>query len=399
MSKQVIFAIDGLISSRLVTSFVMFRGTQALRPTAVIVAIIALIVSVAVVATPALSVLRGDAHTTVRKNVKNLTPAEKREFVAAILASKATPAPGNPRISYYDQFVAWHRQAFRCSVAWAQKRNWAGAAHASPTFLPWHRQYLILFEQMLREVSGNPRLMLPYWDWTDPESTAAVFADDFMGGNGNPEQSYAVTTGPFRKGKWKITIQDAKPQLAGLTRPKPHLVRNFGAYRDKGISLPTKQQVRETLDVHDYDHRPFNARAPLNESFRNALEGWREVKRAACEKGWVFQSSNPEIESSMHNAVHVYVGGVWRERGKTSMGTMVYATSPNDPVFFVHHANVDRIWASWEITSRAHYQPQRGAPNGFNGNSTMWPWYDRTINSWFGTERNGYRYASLPGLS
>jgi tyrosinase len=377
----------------------MKRAGGVPRAVALIVAVIALITVSAIVAVPALSVLRGDVTTTVRKDVKDLTPAEKAEFVAAVLASKSTPSPTNPRISYYDQFVQWHRQAFRCSIAWEQKRNWAGAAHNSPTFLPWHRQYLVLFEQMLREVSGNPRLALPYWDWTNSESTDAVFADDFMGGNGDPDQSYAVMTGPFRKGEWEITIQDPRAKTRGLTAPKPYLVRNFGTYRDRGISLPTEQEVLSTLVVHDYDHRPFNAQAPIEESFRNALEGWRKVKRAVCENGWLFQSSNPRIGSSMHNAVHLYVGGVWNEGRKTSMGTMVYATSPNDPVFFLHHANVDRIWASWEITSRAHYQPQRGAPENFDGDGTMWPWYDRSINSWFGTVRNGYRYASLPSLS
>ena len=369
------------------------------RTAAIIAAVLALVAAGAIVASPALSSLRGEVSTTLRKDVKDLTPAEKAEFVAAVLASKQARSPWNSRISYYDQFVAWHRQAFRCSIAWEQGRNWAGAAHNSPTFLPWHRQFLDLFEKMLREVSGNPRLALPYWDWTDPESTAAVFADDFMGGNGDPDQSYAVTTGPFRKGEWEITIQDPRAITRGLTKPKPFLVRNFGAYRNRGIALPTEQEVLSTLDVHGYDHRPFNAQAPIEDSFRNALEGWRKVKRAVCEDGWVRQSANPRIGSSMHNAVHVYVGGVWNQGRKTTMGTMVYATSPNDPVFFVHHANVDRIWAAWEITSRAHYQPQRGAPENFDGNGTMWPWYDRTINSWFGTERNGFRYASLPGLS
>jgi tyrosinase len=376
----------------------MVRFSGYRRTAAIIVAALAMVTAGAVIATPALSALRGDVVVTVRKDVKDLTPAEKAEFVSAVLASKRVSSPWNPRISYYDQFVMWHRQAFRCSIAWKQERNWAGAAHNSPTFLPWHRQYLHLFEQMLREVSGNPRLALPYWDWTDPESTAAVFADDFMGGNGDPEQSYAVTTGPFRKGEWRITIQDPAATTEGLTRPKPFIVRNFGAYRDRGISLPTTSEVRATLGVHGYDHRPFNAQAPIDESFRNALEGWRDVKRAVCRQGWVGQSSNPDVNSAMHNAVHVYVGGVWSAGDKTTLGTMAYSTSPNDPVFFVHHANVDRIWAAWEIKTRGHYKVPNGAPEHFDGNGSMWPWYDRTINSWFGTERNGFRYASLAGL-
>jgi len=49
------------------------------------------------------------------------------------------------------------------------------------------------------------------------------------------------------------------------------------------------------------------------------------------------------------------------------------------------------------VAVRVTFVPGRGAPYGWNAPDTMWPWFDRTINSWFGTERNGYRYASLPG--
>lgn len=41
-----------------------------------------------------------------------------------------------------------------------------------------------------------------------------------------------------------------------------------------------------------------------------------------------------------HNTVHMYVGG----------NTMPYpALSPNDPMFWLHHANVDRLWAQWQV--------------------------------------------------
>lgn len=42
---------------------------------------------------------------------------------------------------------------------------------------------------------------------------------------------------------------------------------------------------------------------------------------------------------SYHNTVHMFVGG----------NTMPYpAISPNDPMFWLHHANVDRLWAQWQ---------------------------------------------------
>lgn len=369
---------------------------------AIAVAISAAILVTVGLATPALSALRGgapsgDVTVLVRQDVKDLTPAQKAAFTAAILKAKTMPSPRDPSISYYDQFVAWHRDAFDCEVSWKQSKNWAGAAHNSPTFLPWHREYLHRFDQMIQQMSGDPTMTVPYWDWTNPASTAAVFANDFMGGNGNPKQDWAVTTGPFRKGQWKITIQDPGVLLEGQTAPKPYLVRNFAAFLPDPVQLPSAADVQETLDGHLYDHSPYNARSPLSESFRNRLEGWREPKAAECDSGWVNQSQADGSPHVMHNVVHIYVGGIWKTGNKVSEGTMAYNTSPNDPVFFLHHANVDRIWAAWELQGGSHYKPGRGAPYGWNAPDTMWPWFDRTINSWFGTERNGYRYASLPG--
>ncbi|MGI9197264.1 MAG: tyrosinase family protein [Candidatus Nanopelagicales bacterium] len=368
---------------------------------AAIAAVSAVVLTVTMIATPALSALRGgvprgDVTMLVRQNVKDLTPAQKAAFVAAVKKAKRTPSPWDPSISYYDQFVWWHKMAFQCDVGWKQSHNWAGAAHNSPTFLPWHREFLHLFDQMIQQMSGDPTMTVPYWDWTDPASTAAVFSDDFMGGNGKSSQNWAVTSGPFRKGQWGITIQDPAVLLKDNTAPKPYLVRNFGAFPPGPTHLPTAADVSMTLQGHLYDHSPYNGQSPVDESFRNSLEGWRDAKQATCTSGWIDQSQRDGSPHVMHNVVHLYVGGVWSAGDKSSEGTMAYNTSPNDPVFFLHHANVDRIWAAWEAEGGSHYKPQSGADYGWNAPDTMWPWYDRTINSWFGTERNGYRYASLP---
>jgi tyrosinase len=46
------------------------------------------------------------------------------------------------------------------------------------------------------------------------------------------------------------------------------------------------------------------------------------------------------LDNAPHSAVHVDVGT--REKG---MGTVAWAA--NDPIFWLHHCNIDRIWASW----------------------------------------------------
>ena len=49
----------------------------------------------------------------------------------------------------------------------------------------------------------------------------------------------------------------------------------------------------------------------------------------------------------MHNRVHVWVGG-----------SMSPGTSPDDPVFFMHHCNVDRLWALWQHTHPGQNYPE-----------------------------------------
>merc|ERR1712000_770222 len=72
-------------------------------------------------------------------------------------------------------------------------------AHGGPMFLPWHRQFLLLFEQELQKIDSS--VSLPYWDWTVDNSTNPVinhlWSDTFMGGNGDPDNHDAVATGPF----------------------------------------------------------------------------------------------------------------------------------------------------------------------------------------------------------
>ncbi len=251
-----------------------------------------------------------------RKNQACLKAAEKAAFVAAVKHLKASGA--------YDIFVAQHRTAFM-----------AGAndpAHRGPGFLPWHREYLRRFESALQAI--DPSVTLPYWDWTTDNSPASsLWGDDFMGGNGTgPNQR--VTTGPFAHatGEWTLTVLDP-----GETHP--FLKRAFGAMGH----LPTEPDVDGALGVVPYDSAPWSGASNLNASFRNRLEG------------------------SIHNPGHMWVGG-----------SMMGMSSPNDPVFWLHHCNVDRLWAEWQ---RAHpnegYLPPSGTPGVVAGHALddpMPPW-------------------------
>jgi tyrosinase len=310
------------------------------------------------------------SELSVRPDARTLTPEQRTAFIDVILAMKLKPSPWIDGVSVYDTFVLWHRDAFGCAIS---------AAHMGPAFLPWHRMYLHLFQQQVSEIDST--VTLPYWNWAiDNEVDSYLWQDDFMGGNGDKDEGEAVISGPFQKGAWEITIFDY-----GDHDRFPYLVRDFGA-GDLGPSLPTADDVDAALAISTYDAAPWNALAPVDQSFRNFLEGWRDCASQVC--GTV-DGVNPTCTGGheLHNRVHLWVAGEFafahEARGHTSgtpvaaeivLGTMAANSSPNDPVFFLHHANIDRIWNAWLRRHGPNYLPVSGGPVGHNLNDPMWPY-------------------------
>lgn len=158
-----------------------------------------------------------------------------------------------------------------------------------------------------------------------------------MGGDGDPANGGQVSTGPFRydaadPGSWRIV-----PDPGGGD-PGPGLSRTLG----RGGHLPTQAEVDVCAKVVPYDSPKWNTAS--SPSFRNQLEGWNG-------------------DPNLHNNVHVWVGG-----------SMLPGTSPNDPVFFLHHCNVDRLWWQWQGRFPDDgYVPTAGGPPGHNLNDRMTP--------------------------
>ena len=65
----------------------------------------------------------------------------------------------------------------------------------------------------------------------------------------------------------------------------------------------------------------------------------------------------------IHNGVHVWVGG--------TMGFI--ATAPADPIFWMHHANIDRLWAQWQ-QGHAGLNPNLPGPPSSASSPVMDPW-------------------------
>jgi tyrosinase len=237
---------------------------------------------------------------------------------------------GNQPVGTWDLFVYWHVAAMNQATPPGSGRN---AAHRGPAFLPWHRWMLILLEFQLQRVLNDENFGLPYWDWAadgevpaSQQRTRPVWSASCMGGNGRASDG-AVTTGPFRAASaFRVRVEeDVNGQLRAANRP---LRRRLG---QQITGLPRKQDVEDALTdpiEPGYDSAPWDASSL---GLRNRVEGWLTPP------------------AGMHNRVHVWIGG--------DMGP---STSPNDPVFYLNHCNVDRIWAAWQ--SRNPNRPYRPPP-------------------------------------
>ncbi len=260
----------------------------------------------------------------------------KQDFSSGVTtAALGFPGAAMP-VSTYDMFVLWH---FVDMTTLTPPGNASGrnAAHRGPIFLPWHRFMLLLFEEHLRRVLGAPSFGLPYWDWGAdgdmPVPPPVLWTiDAAVGGTGEP-----VTTGPFGfdamnpSASFRVFFeQDADTGAILLNREGRGLRRQLA--QAPGFPLPTTAEVSGLLrDEPSYDNPNWNA---FSLGFRNHLEGWR--------------TPGP---STLHNGVHVWIGG-----------DMGFATSPNDPVFYLNHCNVDRVWEAWMLQGSRTYAPTQATP-------------------------------------
>ncbi|AYN41293.1 tyrosinase family protein [Streptomyces dangxiongensis] len=238
----------------------------------------------------------------VRKDVSTLTRTERRRFVDALLELK--------RRGEYDEFVRVHIDFYT-----TDGDDGLRSAHMAPSFLPWHRRFLLELERALRRVDSS--VTVPYWDWTRDRTTTSVpWTKDLLGGNGR-RSDQQVTTGPFAYSAGHWTIRE------GVTDGR-FLTRDLGRAAAP-IELPTRGELQGALDDPVYDAWPWDS--TVRKGFRNKLEGWGTGTGSASWRN--------------HNRVHRWVGGV-----------MLGGASVNDPVFWLHHAFVDLQWSRWQ---RAHH--------------------------------------------
>ena len=267
----------------------------------------------------------------IRKSASSLTGAEQTAFVSAVLELKSSPSlmhPGDQTRHRYDDFVEVHLNAMAVMESTPPGQSWG---HMASAFGPWHRVLLHHFEAELQQI--NPAVTLPYWDWTvDHDPTSPIWNPSFLGGNG--QHNGLVPDGPFAQahGAWPLVVLDDP------ANDVPFLTRFMGQAQD-ARSLPTTGMVTSARGTTPYDSSP-----------------WEDMRRDQNDPTqWT--GFRIQLEVVLHNLVHRWVGG--------TMGAM---SSPNDPVFWLHHGNIDRLWSDWirQHQDQSPYLPLTGGPQGHN---------------------------------
>ncbi|GAA6618097.1 tyrosinase family protein [Scytonema sp. NUACC26] len=340
---------------------------------------VALIVIMTATNTPAKDVV------SVRKNVINLTQQEKLDFVNAIKELKTRPGTNNKNVSIYDEFVGIHMGAMSFTtmhlgglVTLPQDTPPTGlasgidAAHENGGFLPWHREYLNRLEKALQSV--NPKVTIPYWDWADPRSVDVIFDPDFLGSNGSGDfvdlpngeklEGGRVVSGNFSEANGWSLIPELHFKIDTAETLGTSLIRYLPPQSAPGVlGFPLdKEQTDRILQSKDY------------KTFQLFVEGQIIVDVNGVEQ-------RCEREPCNHNLIHALLDG--NIQNPIGPGPALRSTlnnvpaSPNDPVFWLLHANVDRLWAEWQNNGRQgskFYAIPGTELYGHNLKDKIWPW-------------------------
>jgi hypothetical protein len=219
----------------------------------------------------------------IRRNIATVDVAERNRLRDAIIALNHKFFPGGREDTPTGGVSYWFKQ---------DEIHAATHVHGGPEFLPWHRELVNRFEQMIREV--DPELSLHYWDWTtDPHP---LFTPDFMGAASGDAGDPWLAEGFYVPGADPFRADSAFDPNNNPFDPPRTMTRGLPA-GGPGFAPPDADIVAEAnyLDM------------------RLALEG-------------------------AHNAAHGYIGGTIGD-GHTAF---------RDPFVFLIHSNVDRLFAMWQ---------------------------------------------------
>jgi len=199
---------------------------------------------------------------------------------------------------------------------------WSQCQHGSWYFLPWHRGYLIAFEAVIRDavakLGGPADWALPYWNYFEPNQNQlppAFASPDWPDGGNNPL----------------------------------YVPQRYGPNNDANVLVPTNLINLDALTDSDFTG-----------SADGGSPGFGGVDTGFSHGGQVHGG----LETQPHDLVHVLLGGTDIETGLPGLMSDP-DTAGLDPIFWLHHANIDRLWEVWRENPITHVDPSD--PNWVNG--------------------------------
>jgi tyrosinase len=204
------------------------------------------------------------------------------------------------------------------------KQFWAQCQHGSWYFLPWHRGYVLALEANIRaivtQLGGPADWALPYWNYFKRGESAlppAFASEDWPDGQGNNPLFVGPRYGPNGDGDVFVPLHDV--DLLAMSDPDFTGVSSGGSPGFGGVDTGFSHGGR----VHG------------------------------------------GIETQPHDWVHGLVGGAENNNQNRPGAMSVPDSAALDPIFWLHHANIDRLWESWNSTNPPHLDPTD--PSWVNG--------------------------------
>ncbi|XP_074568595.1 polyphenol oxidase, chloroplastic-like [Curcuma longa] len=183
--------------------------------------------------------------------------------------------------------------------------------HNSWLFLPWHRFYLYFHERILGKLIGDETFALPFWNWDAP------------GGIQLPSIYTKTSSSLYDK------LREARHQPPALIDLD---------YNGVDPGLPYETQVDNNLKT----------------MYRQVISGAKTPSLFMGKSYRAGDQPNPgggTLENIPHGPVHFWTGDSTQPNFE-NMGN--FYSAARDPIFFAHHANVDRMWYLWKKLDDRH---------------------------------------------
>lgn len=247
--------------------------------------------------------------------------------------------------------------------------------HGNWWFYVWHRGFLGYFEETIRNLSGDPDFAIPYWDWT----TLPQIPDPMFDGPLNPQNApfepftdnLAVFTSfiqPQLQAYWNSLNAAQYDQLNA--RGYTTFDKMWNDVTGNGVSgnmafattCSSRYLTRQNPKLDEktaYNVSPFvvlSGLLPTDFYNTNSVLSFTSSKTPSHNTAPSQTTQFSTLEGMPHNKVHNYIGG-YPPINPGPFGNMTNNLSTVDPIFFLHHSNMDRLWDIWTRKQKALHLP------------------------------------------